>query len=376
MTLVVNTLSLFFTKNSEHGSLFLVYLRYFFQRLSLPFRTLNLVTFFCALLLLSACEPNGPPHKKVTFSGPMMGTQYRVTVLLDEKSQTKVNEIEKNIVHAMTSVNQSMSTYLPDSELSKLNRAEKNTKLSLSEPLYNVIKESLRVSELSKGAFDITVGRAVNLWGFGSGGKIIEYPSDKQLEQIKHSTGYQNIQLEGLSIVKKLDGMSLDLSSIAKGYAVDQVAGSLNDFGIENYLIDIGGELRAAGLSQSKKAWTVGIEKPYTLGRIQEVITLSNKSIATSGDYRNYHIIDGKQFSHTIDAATLKPVFHRLALVSVIDDNASTADALATAIMALGDEKGWAFAQQNNLIVYMVIRKNEKDAYRVKMTENFKPYLQ
>ena len=359
MTLVVNVLTFsFIDKNSEHCSLFL-----FCQHILL-------------LLLLSACQPNNPQLKKVTFSGPMMGTQYRVTVLLDAKLETDVEQIEQSIVKAMESVNESMSTYLPDSELNKINLVRENVKFKLSEPLYDVIKESLAISELSRGAFDITLGKAVNMWGFGSDGKITEYPSDQELEQIKQSSGYQKIQLQERSIIKTVSDMSLDLSAIAKGYAVDQVANSLSGFGIENYLIDIGGELRGAGLSQNNKAWTVGIEKPYTLGSIQEIITLTNKSIATSGDYRNYHIIDGKQFSHTIDAITLKPVFHRLALVSVIDDNASTADALATAIMALGDDKGWVFAQENDLTVYMVIREDEKDTYRVKMTETFRNYLQ
>jgi len=336
----------------------------------------KIIVLFFGGLLLSACEPNKPPLDKVTFSGPMMGTQYRVTVLIDSSLQPRIKEIERSLIAVMDSVNQSMSTYLPDSELNKINSASENTELNLSEQLYAVINESLTISELTNGAFDITIGEAVNLWGFGSNGKIDDFPSDQELEKISKSTGYQNIQLKEQSIIKKVPDMSLDLSAIAKGYAVDQVARKVEEYGIENYLIDIGGELRAAGLSQNNKPWTVGIEKPYTLGSIQEIVTLTNKSIATSGDYRNYHIIDGKQFSHTIDAITLKPVFHRLALVSVVEDNASTADALATAIMALGDEDGWVFAQKNNLTVYMVIREDEKDAYRVKMTENFKKYLQ
>lgn len=347
-----------------------------FNLLSLQLQALKTIALICLFSLLSACQPNTPQLTKVVFTGPMMGTQYRITVLLDEHTEANVDAIEKSVVTSMESVNQTMSTYLPDSELNKVNSLNAGSELRLSKSLYDVIQESIYISELSNGAFDITIGKAVNLWGFGSAGNISEYPNDQELEQLKQSTGYQNIQLQAQSITKKTNNMFIDLSAIAKGYAVDQVAKSLDEFDIENYLIDIGGELRAQGQSQNNKAWAVGIEKPYTLGSIQEIISLRNKSIATSGDYRNYHVIDGKQFSHTIDALTLKPVFHRLALVSVIDNNASTADALATAIMALGDEKGWEFAKKHNLTIYMVIREDEKDSYRVQMTDNFKHYLQ
>ena len=347
-----------------------------FNLLSLQLKTLKTIALICLFSLLSACQPNTPQLTKVVFTGPMMGTQYRITVLLDEHTEANVDAIEKSVVTSMEAVNQSMSTYLPDSELNKVNSLNARSELRLSKPLYDVIQESIYISELSNGAFDITIGKAVNLWGFGPDGNITEYPNEQDLEKIKQSIGYQKILLQNQSIIKKAPNMSLDLSAIAKGYAVDQVANAIDKFDIENYLIDIGGELRAQGQSQSNKTWAVGIEKPYTLGSIQEIISLRNKSIATSGDYRNYHVIDGKQFSHTIDALTLKPVFHRLALVSVIDNNASTADALATAIMALGDQKGWEFAVQHNLTIYMVIREDKENTYRVQMTDNFKQYLQ
>ena len=361
-----------FTKNSEHCSLFLVGIRFLMRKI---FGAYSLVL-LPLLLALSACQPNSSLPQKVTFSGPIMGTQYRITVLLVNENKDKAGQVERDAIQAMESVNESMSTYLQGSEINALNNAPENTKVALSESLYEVIEQSLKLSEMSDGAFDITIGKAVNLWGFGPDGAITKSPSDEQLDAIKSSIGFQKLNLEDSSIIKNTANISIDLSAIAKGYAVDQVAKSLEAYGINNYLIDIGGELRASGFAQGEQAWRVGIEKPHTLGGIQQVIELTNKSIATSGDYRNYHIIDGEHYSHTIDAITLKPVFHRLALVSVVDDTASRADGLATAIMALGDEKGWAFAKQNGLAVYMVVREDEKDQYRVQMTKKFEQYLQ
>ena len=361
-----------FTKNSEHGSLFLVGVR-FLMRDSFG---VKLILLLPLLLALSACQPNSSLPQKVTFSGPIMGTQYRITVLLANENKDKASQVERDAIQAMEFVNQSMSTYLEGSEINALNKAPENTKITLSESLQEVIEQSLELSEMSDGAFDITIGKAVNLWGFGPDGAITKSPTGEQLGAIKNSIGYQKLYLEESTITKSTTNLSIDLSAIAKGYAVDQVANALEGYGISNYLIDIGGELRASGFAQGKQAWRVGIEKPHTLGGIQQVIALTNKSIATSGDYRNYHIIDGEHYSHTIDAITLKPVFHRLALVSVVDDTASRADGLATAIMALGDEKGWAFAKQNGLAVYMVVREDEKDQYRVQMTKKFEQYLQ
>ena len=305
-----------------------------------------------------------------------MGTQYRIIVRLKDDELIEADNIEKELIDAMQSVNNSMSTYIPESELNKLNNASTGKPIELSSQLHDVIQESQAISKLSEGAFDITLGKVVNLWGFGKNGKINKAPTEQVLTQMIQSVGYQKIELRDSKLTKTVANISLDLSAIAKGYAVDKVAERLDDLAIENYLIDIGGELKASGFAQFEQVWKVGIEKPHALGGIQQIIALHDKSIATSGDYRNFHVIEGTQYSHTIDVKTLKPVFHRLALVSVIDERASRADALATAVMALGDERGWNFAQKHDLTVYMVVREEGENNYRVQMTESFKEYLQ
>ena len=362
MTLVVNRPKCYsFIKNSEQCSLFLIWQS-------------KLVALLLVALSLMACNPSEPSQHRTTLSGPIMGTDYRITVLLDN---TQVYEdLEPQLIQVMESVNQSMSTYLSNSELSLLNQLPESVPVDLSASLLDVLNESLMISELSDGAFDVTVGKAVSLWGFGPDGAIKKTPTEQEVELLKGSVGYQNLTLNGKSLTKTKPNMYIDLSAIAKGYAVDQVANKLESFGIINYLVDIGGELRASGYSANNQQWRIGIEKPHDLGGIQQIISLSGKSIATSGDYRNYHIIDGQQFSHTIDSKTLKPVFHRLALVSVVSDKASTADALATAIMAMGESRGLTFAKDNELAVYMVIRESEKDQYSIEMTDEFVNYLQ
>ncbi|MFT5573955.1 MAG: thiamine biosynthesis lipoprotein [Cryomorphaceae bacterium] len=342
-------------KNSELGSLFLLLL--------------------CgAAIFLNGCSAPPSRGQMLTFSGPMMGTEYRVSMVVEDVAMS--SRIEQQVLAAMQSVDQSMSTYRSDSELSQLNAAPSNMPLDISKPLAVVLHEAQRISRLSDGAFDVTLAQAIDLWGFGPNGSITQKPKEQLLAEIRDSVGYQKLVLGGRSIEKRQSGMSISLSAIAKGYAVDQVANLLEEIGISDYLVNIGGELRASGHKDDGSNWKVGIEKPHILGGIQEIVLLQNKAIATSGDYRNYHVIDGKQYSHTIDPKTLTPVFHRLALVSVIDDSAMTADALATAMMAMGESAALQFADQNGLTVFMIIRDGAEHQYRLEVSDSFRGYLQ
>ena len=353
-------------KNSEHGSLFFI-----------------IVTCFC--LFLSSCQQktdSSQALQQTVLSGPIMGTTYRVTVRTDASIQQ--NELEQSVLAAMQSVNQSMSSYIAGSELNLFNQAPAGQAVSLSVDLAEVLNDAMSISELSDGAFDITVAQAVSLWGFGTDGRITTQPTNEQLDSIRESVGYKKLSLtrtaDSFLATKQTQGLRIDLSAIAKGYAVDKVAKAIEQFGVNDYLIDIGGELKASGLSSDRIAWRVGIEKPHILGGIEQIIALKDQAIATSGDYRNYIEINGERFSHTIDTSTLKPVLHRLALVSVLHTKASTADALATAMMAMGETKALSFAIKNDLAAYFVIRQKQsaqagEDLYEVQMTEKFKQHL-
>lgn len=364
-------------KNSERGSLFLV---------------MSLSIAVC--VGLSACQQQSPEEtlQEHVITGPIMGTDYRITVRFNESDQlnasklnaSKLNSVEQAALNAMQAVNQSMSTYIRDSELSQLNRARANQSFALSDDLATVLSQAETVSVLSNGAFDITIAQAVNAWGFGVDGRVSEQPTEAQLNGLLASVGYQKLSIikseVGVSALKKTEGLQIDLSAIAKGYAIDKVAQAFAKLGIQHYLINIGGELRAKGHNSEGLAWRVGIEKPHVLGGIQQVISLHDQAIATSGDYRNTIEIDGQLFSHTLNPVTLKPVLHRLALVSVLNASASMADALATAMMVMGEQGALDFAKDNQLAAYFVIRqaglsKNAEDLYKIEMTEQFKQYL-
>lgn len=360
--MVANAIIRLLHKNSERCSLFL-YLR----TLTRVFLVIG------SSIVFSACEPQ---PQKVIVSGPIMGTTYQVTAILTDRTQAlDQGRVNAAALAAMDKVNQSMSTYIPDSELSQINRLPANTPFAVSGELNEVLSEALKISRQSNGYFDATLGKAIRLWGFSEDGTIIEPPSAKALAELRSHVGFQKIHFEQSVLSKRVDDLEINLSAIAKGYAVDKVAEAMDALGINHYLINIGGELRAKGVNEEGKAWQVGVEKPHITGGIVQVVALDNASIATSGDYRNYIEIDGKRFSHTIDPTTLKPIYHRLASVSVVSEKASTADALATAILAMGEVKGRQYAEENGLSAFFIVRELSGNAFEISMTDGFRAYL-
>ncbi|RBP48336.1 FAD:protein FMN transferase [Arenicella xantha] len=341
-------------KNSERCSLFLIVM--------------------LGLVLLGGCQPTATEVREWVFSGPIMGTQYRVVVIAPESLDASATE--QVIMTAMESVNQAMSTYISGSELSQFNRQVADQPTSLSADLNSVVAEALEIAALTDGAFDPTIGPAVNLWGFGPQGRITRKPNESELDSLRQSIGYQKLSLNDSVLSKKVDGVTLDLSAIAKGFAVDKVAQSLAGKGLNRFLVDIGGELRASGAALSGDSWRIAIEKPQILGGVQQVIELRDQAIATSGDYRNFIQIDGQPFSHTISPETLKPVFHRLASVSVITQRASTGDALATALMSMGEERAMAFIEDHGLAAYLLIRKENSEELETYISDEFNTNLQ
>lgn len=328
------------------------------------------------VLLISAFLQGCDTQPEISnYTGPTMGTEYRVTVVDRDRIQVGPSLVRAKIESALERVNQSMSTYIPDSEISRFNRLAAGQAQTLSDDMWQVTSEALELGEFTNGAFDPTLGKAIRLWGFAEDGRISEQPSAETLMQIRDSVGYQKIELSERRLAKQVNGLELNLSAIAKGYAVDLVAQELELLGLNHYLVNIGGELRAKGQNADNVTWRVGVEKPQLLGGVKQVVMLKDQAIATSGDYRNYIVIDGQQFSHTIDSTTLKPIYHKLASVSVVSDKASTADALATALLAMGEERGVAFAHANNIAAYFIIRRDAEDEFTVHVTEKFRVNL-
>ncbi|MDH5499966.1 MAG: FAD:protein FMN transferase, partial [Gammaproteobacteria bacterium] len=214
-------------------------------------------------------------------------------------------------------------------------------------------------SEKTSGAFDITVGPLVNLWGFGPDGIVRSPPPDREIETAKTRVGYSHLQADCSkpAIRKDIPRLYLDLSAYAKGYAVDRISELLDKMEIADYLVEIGGEMKLRGFNAEKQKWAVAIEAPLQNERqVQRIFRITNQSVATSGDYRNFFESNGQIFSHTIDTRTGRPVRHGLASVTVVAETTAIADALATALLVLGPEDGMMLAQREGLAAYFLIR--------------------
>jgi thiamine biosynthesis lipoprotein len=269
-----------------------------------------------------------------------------------------------------------MSTYLPDSELSLINASMAADWIPVSETLFEVLAAADRISRATSGAFDITVGRLVNLWGFGPGGPDQQIPPANRISDALQATGYRQIELRPAppSLRKLNPRIYLDLSGIAPGYAADRIADFLEDRDIYDYLVDISGEIRARGENRLHQAWRVGIERPLPDGRaVQRIIRLEGTGMTTSGDYRNFFVREGRRYSHTIDPATGWPIAHELTSVTVIDRSAMDADALDTAFMVMGPERAWQFAEEHNIPAFFII--NRHGEFIERYTTPFSAYL-
>jgi len=312
----------------------------------------------------------------VGFEGQTMGTSYSVKWV--DKNAARVQALQHRADLALVELNQQMSTYIPDSEISRFNALPGASELEVSDALAFVVAESLRISQDSGGAFDPTVGPLVNLWGFGPDGRIETAPTDAEIEAVRSRVGYANISLlENPTRLKKAGDQYLDLSAIAKGYGVDMLAELLEAQGIKNYLVEIGGELRAKGVKPEGEHWRIAIESPLTSERsIGRIINVKDIGIATSGDYRNYFEEKGVRFSHTIDPATARPISHRLASVTVLSETCAEADALATTLMVMGDVAGFQFAKEKGIAAYFLVKDANSDGFIEMATDPFEQYVQ
>lgn len=297
------------------------------------------------------------------FEGSTMGTTYHIT-LVKVPQQVKEIQIKQEIDKLLAEVNQQMSTYKKDSELSLFNQNQSTDWIPVSKALFTVIEEALRVSELSDGAFDVTVGPLVNLWGFGPKWSEEKVPSQEQINQAKQSVSYQYLSLQQnpLAVRKAKPDVYVDLSGIAKGYGVDVIADFIEKQGILNYLIEIGGELRTKGSNPQGEPWKVAVEKPIpNIRAAQTVIPVHDAGIATSGDYRNFFEMNGRRFSHIIDPKTGEPVQTNVVSATILDSKSCmTADAWAKVPIVMGAEKALALADRENIAMYLLIKEGEQ----------------
>lgn len=341
-------------------------------------------------LMLWGCSEQ--PKQRV-FSGMTMGTSYQVKVITNDNSAS-IEKLDEQIKNRLESLNQTFSTYIETSELMQFNQAEIGQPQAISEDMQVVMSIAQEIYDLTDGAFDPTVAPLVDLWGFGpkATGDII--PQAEQIQQARSAIGLNYLVLNNTTKEAQRErDIQLDFSAIAKGYTVDAVADLLKSSGIEHYLVEVGGELRAGGHKQNGDLWRIAIEKPSPLNVsleqmpleqapfeqrpleqiVQQVIALQDAAVATSGDYRNYFEKNGKRYSHTIDPRTGYPVDHGLASVTVIEKTALRADALATAMMVMGHEDSLMLAEEYNIPVYILVK--EADGFKVQYSKAFAQYL-
>ena len=333
-----------------------------------------------ALVSLYFLQPEPSAIEVHEFGGATMGTSYSVKVVDDRESATGellALEIGEMLRALDTEV---MSTYSEDSELTEINKAAINEKLVLSTAMTDVLSLALDVNALTDGAFDVTVGPLVNRWGFGPEQRQeSRIPDQSELDALRARVGSQYLELDAAAatLVKKAD-VYIDLSGIAKGYAVDQLARYLDGRGFSSYFIEVGGELRIKGYKPGGQTWVPAIEKPVdTAPQVHNIFYAKGESIAVagSGDYRNYFDLDGVHYSHEIDPETGRPVTHNLAAVYVIDASAARADALATAFMVLGAERGYGLAQRIGLAAYFITKREGREGFDDRYTSQFAHYL-
>ena len=311
----------------------------------LPFLTLLIVG-----TILIIRQQQSTPYQK--DSGAIFGTTYHITYQYDE-------DLQKEIVDKLKEVDDALSMFNKESIISKVNN---NEPVVLNDMFVEVFQLAKEISKDTDGAFDITVAPLVNAWGFGF--KNEQMPDKQAVDSLMTIVGHQKVNYDGKKIVKKDPRITLDCSAIAKGYGVDMVARLLDKKDIKNYLVEIGGEVVTKGISEKRLPWKIGVTKPTDdalseSGELQTILNVTDKAMATSGNYRNFYYKGKRKYAHTIDPKTGYPVQHSILSATVLTDRCVRADAYATAFMVMGMEKAKKVLEMNpDLMVYFIYDKN------------------
>lgn len=329
--------------------------------------------FILIFIFLWSCQQEQAKIHEI--SGETMGTYYSLKFAGIEDSL--LSGVKSKVEQRLESINKVFSTYMEDSEISKVNRAKAKVPIALSEEMGLLLELSKEIHSQTDGYFDVTVGPIVNAWGFGPDGKR-KRPTENELKKLKEVTGMNKLGMPNArTLVKKFNETYIDMSAIAKGHGVDKLLELLISEGAQSALVEIGGEVRTLGLKPGGSPWLVGIEKPsQKLGGagLQEVVALKNMAMATSGSYRNFVRFGDQVFSHAIDPQTGRPSLSDVISVTVMAPKCATADANATAFMSMGSEKGLKMAKKLGLPAYFIVKKGDESA--ILMTDSFKPFLQ
>jgi len=305
---------------------------------------------FLAILIVGTIliirQQHSMPYQKC--SGLIFGTTYHVTYQYDEDLQTEV-------VAKLKEVDAALSMFNEQSTISKINN---NQAVKPGKMFLDVFQLAQQISQDTQGAFDITVAPLVNIWGFGF--KHGQEPTKHAIDSLRQFVGYQKVSYDGKTIQKQDPRIMLDCSAIAKGYGTDVVARLMDEKGVKNYLVEIGGEVVTRGISEKRVPWKIGVTKPtddslHIGNELQTVLNVTDKAMATSGNYRNFYYKGGRKYAHTIDPKTGRPVQHNILSATVLCNQCAKADAYATAFMVMGLDKAREVLERNpDLMVYFI----------------------
>jgi len=319
-----------------------------------------------ALALVVAFGVNSRFIKHPILAGWTMGTRYNVTIK-GYVARKNLDTLSLRIEKKLDGISRQMSTWEPDSEISRFNHSDSTEAFPVSEEFASVVRRALELSDSTGGAFDPTLQPLLNLWGFGSGGEEREVPSDADIAAAKTHVGWQKVAVEDSSGLRKsAPGLSLGLGAIAKGYGVDALAEILEDGGYENWFVEIGGEVVVKGRNPDGVPWKIGIQYPTTNpmdGRRQGILHMTCGAVATSGDYCNYIRQDGVLYSHILDPRSGRAVLSDTASVTVVAPRCMDADGMATALFVMGAEEGLAWVEQRPEVEAMFLLRGDSEIF-------------
>ncbi|MFY9152493.1 MAG: FAD:protein FMN transferase [Prolixibacteraceae bacterium] len=321
------------------------------------------------ILFLNACQPPKSEYTKV--SGFAQGTTYNITY---ENSANK--DYSQAIDSILKAFDKSLSTYDSTSIISRMNANDPN--VEADNWFVDVFNKSAEINSISDGAFDITVGPIVRVWGFGNG--PVAKHDTAHIDSLLQYVGMDKVKLDGRKLIKQMPGVQIDVNAIAQGYSVDVVCDFFKSQGIRNYLVEIGGEVRGKGTNAKDKFWHIGIDRPSDGNmspgaNLQAIIEINNKALATSGNYRKFFVEDGVKYAHTIDPKTGFPARNTLLSTTVVCDDCITADGYATAFMVLGVEKSKELLQKLQGIEVYFVYSNQQGEYEVFFSEGMKKMI-
>jgi thiamine biosynthesis lipoprotein len=332
----------------------------------------HFLALLASVLLFAGCTRS---PSEIAFSGPTMGTTYSVKIA-DPPVRVDKQAIQSTIDTVLERIDREMSGYRSDSELSRFNASLSTDWFDVSADVVKVVDEALSVAAASQGAIDITVAPLVDLWGFGPSGEPAVLPTVEQIDTARARTGYRKLRTrtQPPALRKETPDLTLDLNAVAPGFATDLLFEQLVAQGLDNVMVDIGGEVRARGRNAKGEPWRIAVEKPVDAAPEPfAIVQLDNMAVTTSGEYRHYYLRDGQRYSHTIDPRTGRPARHALASVVVVSSTAMNADAWATALNVLGEEEGYALALQRNIPALFIVPKGR--TWQALTTPAFNRYL-